>query len=68
MTDAPEFKQYGQFTSQVAKSDALNTTGTAGPGEAPAGGKPKDIPNVKVTPFDRNNPLLGIVLENNPQE
>lgn len=60
MTDALEFKQYGQSTSQISKSNALNTAGMAGPREALAGGKPpghKGIPNVKVMPFDLDNPL-----------
>ena len=35
MTDALEFKQYGQSTSQVSEGEELNPpAGTAGPAEA----------------------------------
>ena len=34
MTDALEFKQYGQSMSQVSEGEELNTAGMAGPAEA----------------------------------
>lgn len=60
MTDALEFKQYGQSMSQASKGEELNTAGMAGPAEALGRRQTpghKSVPNVRAMPFDPNNPL-----------